>query len=59
MFNINFISIHTYTHLPCVIEAITNNVGGGQMTCEAVFDRQVVVKQADLSQLAETAPSIH
>lgn len=47
------------THLPSIIEAITNNVSGGQMTCQAVFDRQVKVKQADHGQLAETAPSIH
>lgn len=54
----NFTGTYTYTHLPDIIEAITDNVSGGQMTCQAIFDRHVGVKQADHGQLAETAPTI-
>lgn len=57
LFHINFNSIHT--HLPGIVEAITDNVSGGQMTCQAVFNSQVGVKQADHGQLAEIAPTIH
>lgn len=57
-FYINFTGVHTYTHLSNIIEAITDNVSGGQMACQTIFNRHVGVKQADHGQLAETALTI-
>lgn len=50
--------MYTYTHLPSIIEAITDYVSGSQMTYQAIFDRHVGVKQAHHGQLAEAAPAI-
>lgn len=50
--------MQTYTHLPYIIEAITNTVSGVQKTCQAVFNRQVGVKQCVHGQFAKTAPTI-
>lgn len=49
---------HIYTHLSNIIEAITDDVSRGQMTCQTIFNRFVGVKQVDHGQLAGTAPAI-